>query len=341
MQMRVRYFDTIKFFAILWVYLVHFISYYCSSLFSYWRTAPTSWVLFGVTGKLAVAMFSVILGYFAYLSGTKGGSLSNFTIKRYISFFITGLFINTLYAICGALGWKSATYDLTTVLVTSLKIGYDIFPTFWCMFDFLLSSVLSFINGKYRLSPSAVFLQIVIFLLVGKIWIAICLMGNLLYGLQHNETCAALMRKKPVQLLLFIIVFFAVKRPESNVTYVIDGICSMLVLLIISGNETFQKVLSCKPLSYLGKNSLGIYILHPLTYTLLGAPLFELLSPVRYSVVFIVVFITCLAVMLPLSIGAVFLIDRLSGLLSTLLITAKDQLLNKCAPLIRQVQPHT
>jgi len=127
---------------------------------------------------MAVAVFAVILGYFAYAQGGKK-NLPGLIVKRYISFFVMGLFINTVL-LFGVERASIGVYYLKLLLRVTAAIEADIFGAFWCMKSFLFGSIISYINGKYRLSFLPVFIMTAVFALTNNTWIAICLMGNML-----------------------------------------------------------------------------------------------------------------------------------------------------------------
>ena len=90
--------DSIKFLAIFLIYTTHFIADYKPELLDFWNNYPTKLVLGGITGKFGVALFGVLLGYFAYI-GNKKKTLLVYSIKRYGYFVFVGMFINLIYCI--------------------------------------------------------------------------------------------------------------------------------------------------------------------------------------------------------------------------------------------------
>ena len=268
MKKRLLHFDVIKLLAILWVLLVHYITDYRPQLSRYWNEPPCSWLLSGATGKLAVAVFAVILGYFAYAQGREKNLLS-LIVKRYISFFVMGLFINTILLFCVERA-PIGVYYLKLLLRVTATIEADIFPAFWCMKSFLAGSIISYINGKYRLSFLPVFFMTVILALTKNTWIAICLMGNMLYLLttltEGDRRIQRWIRDYRVQCIFLIIVFFAIKRPESETAYLIDGVCAVLFLAVVDTNRHICSLFSNPTLAYLGKSSMGVYLMHTIVY---------------------------------------------------------------------------
>ncbi|MBQ9166748.1 MAG: acyltransferase [Oscillospiraceae bacterium] len=316
MNRRIPYYDTIRLLAIFWVYTTHFIARFDSDLFRFWSEKPTSLLLEGLTGKAAVAMFAVILGYFASAPSKKEISTGHYLIKRYLYFVICGLVINSLYAVFGPLGVIEADPSLLDVIKTSLMIGDEIFPTYWCMPAFLYGSVLCFINSKYGLGVMEVAVQALILILLGCTWVPICLFGNILSLLLREDRLSRYLKNGWLQATLLVAVFFLVKHSESTVTYLVDGLCSVLLLLIIAYNAPVQNVLNHKFLAGLGKNCMAIYLIHPLVYNAAGPGLFQLLAAVPYRFRFPAVWLLCFALIVLCSYPVMAVINWSNGKVS-------------------------
>lgn len=80
-----------RFYKIYCNYDCFFYTFYRSvfpQAFVFWDTGVTGYILCGITGKLAVAMFAVILGFFAaYVADKKDFSLGKYICRRYFRFF--------------------------------------------------------------------------------------------------------------------------------------------------------------------------------------------------------------------------------------------------------------
>ncbi|MCI6227188.1 MAG: hypothetical protein PUD70_04165 [Firmicutes bacterium] len=255
--------DTIKLFAALLVYTTHFISHFQPEYFKYWITFPTKAVLCGITGKLGVAFFGVLLGYFAYIGESKR-SLIAYTLKRYGYFVFVGLFVNTLYCV-----WLKR--PLFSAVPESLRIGADLFPGYWCMQEFLFASIIACYIKRDNWSFEKKAFLILLLFLIGQVWVPICLLGTLLPELVES----AYFKNKPFRLLLLIISFFSIQRPENTLTYILDGFFAVIVICIVENSEKAKKVLSNKVTASLGKRSMAIYVIHTLTYSIVGQRLFD------------------------------------------------------------------
>lgn len=322
---RFDYLDTAKFIAIMWIFVVHYISEFQPQWFAYWDILPFSLLLKGLTGKCALAMLAVTMGFLAYYKGTKQGGLFAAVVKRYLSFFVMGLFVNVIYAANSGLSLSDLSV-LKDILVTSLAIGDGIYATFWCMQSFFIASVVSYIAGLFKLKELPVCGLVALFIVLGEIWVAVCLMGNLLYVMtdaQDPRAYRKVLENRWVQLLLVVAVFFAVKRSESDVTYVIDGLCAALMLAVISMNSKAEKLFSAPALVFMGKYSMGIFLLHPLVYTRLGGVILSCTA--ASPLMLLLTFLLCVVVTVLLSFPLVKAINWCSAAAFRLLVAAKER----------------
>ena len=272
MKTRTRYFDTIKLLAIFVVFLTHFVASFNEDYFSYWKEPPTSYLLWGVSGKFGVVVFSVILGYFAYRSSEK--SIAKYTLKRYVYFVLCGLFINSVYAVCARTGYIEGNISFTHLIRTSLMLGSDIYPTFWCIQPFMLASFISKVNGKALADKKwgilVIAAEIAALIKTGHLWAGICLMGNLVYILENDRIVLRLISHRIVRIAIYLIFFFAIKRSSSDLTYIIDGIVCSMVLIALKKSTVLTKLLNNKAMASAGRNTMAIYLIHNIIYEAIG-----------------------------------------------------------------------
>ena len=308
---RIRYLDTLKLLAIFIVFVTHFINRFNDSYVSLWHTPPASWVLNGVTGKLGVAVFAVILGYFAYRS--KEPSVTKYVIKRYIYFLLCALFINSIYTAFGNAGIFDDTHTVKEVIVTSLTLGAGIFRTFWCIRPFFIASVISKLNGMSKAGPLTVLVEMLImFQIMGDVWVSICLMGDLVAIAMPNEKFMSIFSHVWVRWPVYLAVFFLVKRPESWQTYLIDGACASLMILALSRSRYIRRVLDWEPLAVQGKNTMAMYLVHVLVYRLAGMA--AGLGSDSSGVFFFIIMMVSWALVVALSFPLTKLLDMLTKL---------------------------
>ena len=308
---RIRYIDTLKLLAIFVVFATHFINRFNDSYFELWHKAPTSWMLNGVTGKLGVAVFAVILGYFAYKSREQ--NVAKYILKRYIYFVLCAFFINIIYMAFGELGLFDDRFTVKEVIFNSLTLGAGIFRTFWCIRPFFIASLISKLNGKAQAGPLVIAVEmLIIFQLTGDVWVPICLMGNMAAVLMSSDRFMSLFKYIWVRCAVYLAVFFLVKRPESNTAYVIDGICAVLLILTLKESHHIRKVLNWEPLASQGKNTMAMYLIHVVIYRLAGMA--AGLNENSPALMFVAIMIASWAIIVALSYPLTRLLDKATNL---------------------------
>ena len=86
MKERITYFDTIRWIAAMFIFTTHFIAAFERDIFILWdEVFPINLFMYGVTGKLAVTVLGVVLGYLAFQKGKKDAGNGN-TIRYYPTF---------------------------------------------------------------------------------------------------------------------------------------------------------------------------------------------------------------------------------------------------------------
>lgn len=267
---RIKYLDIIRWFCALWICFCHFLSEYNWDIFWSMYEYPLKIIFFGITGKLALSMIAVILGFLASRSRQKG--IIQYSIERYLQFFIMALITNLLIYILSSIGIISREeYTLSYVLSASFKIDHSIYPLFWVMRRFLYGSIICFINGKLfdkKYFPLVLAFEITsLFLYKQKIWIIICILGSVVNYLNQFTKIRELLKNKKVIIFVLIIIIIAIRRYESELTYLIDGICSFMLIMVISNNESLKKrIETLKIPDFFTKSYLGLFLVHPLVY---------------------------------------------------------------------------
>lgn len=274
MKGRNRVYDSLKWYAAFLIFTTHFLSEYApGALHGLWDELPSRIILYGVTGKFAAALFGVILGYFAYRSGRDRAnqSIANYAAKRYIYFFVCGLFIDLVYTIYNGINDGFSAFSFVYALKEALFINSNIYETFWCMKDFLVASVLCFVMGRAKsdLRANAI---IVILLCISHPWVGICMMGTMIDDLlEHSQ----FLKKPCCQAVMFIAIFILIKRKESTTAYIIQGIVSLILILLANTNALVNKILNNKLTAAGGQFCMAIFLIHRIVYTILSGPLYS------------------------------------------------------------------
>jgi peptidoglycan/LPS O-acetylase OafA/YrhL len=326
--MRNREIDGLKFLCFFIIYTTHFISQFDTSLLALWTELPSSLFLRGITGKFAVAIFGILLGYLAYMQGQKRKrSILHYTVKRYIYFFICAILVNTSFYALGRLNFLTEQYSLADVLRASLLLDSSVFPAFWCMQAFLVSSVISYMFGYYSMGLTGALMVVAFLLPIGKIWTGVCLLGMVIAILSRDENCQKLFGNKILQWLLLVAAFIAIQREESQLTYLLDGIFGCVMLILITYNNGFKKLFSLRPVSSLGTTSMMLYLVHEPVYLSLGSYLFKLigLGADNFLINFVVWFI-CLVVIILISFPLNKLVNWLINIIDAKLLQKLEKL---------------
>lgn len=275
-QKRINWLDGIRGLSILWIMIVHFLVIFTEYTqgFSYGRLGV---LLYGITGKLAVAACSVILGYFA--SKPSRVPVWVHAVRRYVQFALPILVIELFYFASSRMGDMSsfqlncAPFLLSenSVILRAILRDAFLFETwvvdaYWCVRSFFVSSVLIFgmsrlLEGKSPwLKLAACLMLMVFFGILYKLWHIICLMGWLLRIVEEMDFSAA---KKPlVWVVLLLPVPWLIRRPECSLTYLLDGVASVLVCYVCFQWRFAQRVLGARPLSWLGRLSMELFLWH-------------------------------------------------------------------------------
>ena len=188
-----------------------------------------------------------------------------------------------------------------------------LFRTFWCIRPFFIASILSKLNGKAGAGPFAVLVEMLImFQIMGDVWVSICLMGNLVAIAMSNEKFMSVFRHIWVRWAAYLAVFFLIKRPESWQTYLIDGLCASLMILALSESRYIRKALDWEPLAAQGKNTMAMYLVHVVAYRLVGSA--AGLGSDSSAAMFIIIMIVSWALVVLLSFPLTRLLDALTKL---------------------------
>lgn len=330
---RVAYFDNLKFWAILVVSLQHFIGQFNVGYSSFWYTPPTSWFLMGITGKMAVALFAVIAGYFSTRSGRAEKPAGKYIMARYLYFFLCGLFINVVYAAAIRVGALTSdtyvwaipeTVSVGQIMEQSMRLRDGIYSCIWFLKDFFWGSVFCFACGYMKI-PGVGILLLIAALRFNNLWMAIYLMGGIVVWLESCPCVCRALEKWWLRAALLLAAFFAIQRQESDTTFFIDGIFSVILILALQHSTWLRRILSLKWVARIGRNSMAILLIHPSLYVFLGPGCFACLAALPYRYAFLLTWAICFAVVVALSFPLTAALDRGSRLAAELLQTLYEK----------------
>ena len=117
---REQWIDACRFFAIFVIMVTHFLATFRPEALALWERMPSRLLLGGLTGKMSVAFFFVVLGYFASAPRIfDSRAFLKYTVRRYgqFAFFV---FVTTLCYIAGSSRlllalFISPAYSMTSV----------------------------------------------------------------------------------------------------------------------------------------------------------------------------------------------------------------------------------
>lgn len=297
MKERITYFDTIRWIAAMFIFTTHFIAAFERDIFILWdEVFPINLFMYGVTGKLAVTVLGVVLGYLAFQKGQKdagNGNTIRYLLQRYLFFLAAGLVIHILYGAAQSCSLVNYGIEFGDIIENSVFMKNTIVAHWWSMFPFLLGSVLCYIQGKYHLGYREILIEIAVFYLTGQVWISVCLMGSLVKCILDNERCVTVLQKKWIRILIFAILFVILKREESNLTYLIDGIGMSLFILVLCTWNVLQKFFGHKLWNTVNQNYMGVFLIHELVYVILGPRMINGLLMIPYKLRLLIAYVIC------------------------------------------------
>ncbi|MBR4470671.1 MAG: acyltransferase family protein [Erysipelotrichaceae bacterium] len=265
MKKRENCFDTLKYICILLVMNSHFFLFFYRPLKDFWKEFPYKLFLYGLDGKLGVSIFAVITGYFSFISGKKKGSFIRYALKRYSFFLICSLIINTLLYIMNTEGVRTEN-SFGIVIGQSVLLDRLIFGTFWFIRPFFVGSLLCFLCGKYDINSLIIIVLMPLMVYINSpfflTYIANCLLGCILYRLLDLNL--DIYRNKWIQLLAAVAIYIFVKRDGYNLTYFIQGLIGVVLIMLIRNNEKMYQLSENKFTAYFGKKTMSLLMSHML-----------------------------------------------------------------------------
>jgi peptidoglycan/LPS O-acetylase OafA/YrhL len=218
----------------------------------------------GLTGKLAVALFCVMLGYFAASKFSSDGvCYEKYVAYRYLQFVAPLFIVNVIVSVNTFNGFNIIV--IRQIISDSFFFSYKIVPTFWCMGPFFVASLLialiAHLTREDQNKQIAWFITaLIVSLLIGETWVGICVMGAILYNVIYRDY--QWMKNGFALIGLVVCTYFLVRSPESELTYIRDGVACSLMLIVAFNMPMIQKSLDIKITKWLGLTSFFLYLVH-------------------------------------------------------------------------------
>lgn len=267
---RIAHYDGIKFVAMLIVFTTHYMADFQYDVFDNLPKFLKFILVDGISGKMGVAFFGVILGYLASLSKKESFF---YVLFRYGYFVFAGFLINILtFILPREFREFSGCVDKISFLVVlknTVLLGAEIYPTYWCMSSFLVASIICYLNGKYNLSLFETILQVLILMYFNQMWVGICVLGYLFRVSKETFLVRKIFDRKESAFLV-LALFFICKLKLGACLHLLNGIFAVVLLWYLEYHVRIREAVGNRLFSALGKNTMGMYLSHVICYYYVG-----------------------------------------------------------------------
>lgn len=297
MKQRIAWIDTIRFIAIAIVAWGHFEEAYGLPFLQSLKNlnSITNFLVVEYPPKWAVAVFSVLMGFFATKSARKSNSMVYYVLNRYsqfaigiamaelliLLFFICERFFPIEQTVPHVNSWLQNNEPFHTMVQNMLSdiffFSYKFFSTIWCLGIFFIGSVIIYVLEKIKAPVLGVILVMLVCILHSEhqpnVFLGITLLGMILCNMIdaiQNKPKVKKMVAHPVGvaacLLLGVVLCQNYPNMPVALLFTMYGISFLFVFIAIYFCPAIQKLLSVPPLPVLGKWSFGIYLFHVFAY---------------------------------------------------------------------------
>lgn len=288
------------------------------------------YIYIGYFAKVCVLIFTIISGYGLQQSTPSGISLDVFYVKRYSKLYLNFWPVFLIFIPVGVLFFNFGAHmkefyngDYSLIIrdffgISHMWGAYGVNPTWWYMSSIItLYLFFPFFKGWMDKYPTAtliigfftLFINVtpliisrgfslfstVTWLLFPFILGMFLAKTNVLYRLRELGHKKPVYRIIKILLYLFLLVFLAYWRKKGLILndVRIDGFFGFIIILIVYEATYIMKFL-IKPLAFLGKHSMNIFLFHTFIY---GYFLKDFIYSLRYPpLVFLFLLILCLLI---------------------------------------------
>lgn len=300
---RENWIDACRFFAVSVIMVTHYLATFRPGALVLWERMPTWLLLGGLTGKLAVAFFFLVLGYFAsapHVFDPRG--LIAYILRRYrqFAFFV---FVTTLcYVVgCYAVTWlfhlaegevlrvisDGARYNLIYLLRDSFLLECSYNDTLWCMRQLFCASLVCWLLGclperfgtEAKLAAAAAVILCAALLGSRWVWLGTAALGFVLRLAPASKRMTERLSKPAVRWCLFAAAVVFIKAPIAEaeqplLLYSMESIGVFLLLLVLFYTPWAKRLLASRPFPGLGRVSMGLFVVHTPINSLLASSVF-------------------------------------------------------------------
>lgn len=252
-----------------WLALSVFFLHVCTEFSVKWGILDQ--ILYGFTGKYAVAFFAIMLGFFAHRPGSTSSDLSVKILRRYIQFSLPLLFVTGTSAIIYValkINGTDAFDAAIQVAKESFLFGTNVYcEQAWCIRDFFIASIIVYVLTNKQNRCMLFALLYTVLTLIGETWVAICLLGALIKEAYiFVENTKVIGRHKilftVIKILSLLFSFLIIRFEESDLTYLYNGISAAIVFWVLLNSSILKKVFSIIILTACSKYSFELFLVH-------------------------------------------------------------------------------
>ncbi len=316
-----HYIDTLRFLAICFIVFAHFdgecFQYFMGSTLSqsyFSRDSVTGGLLYGWTGKYALALLCVISGFLSAIKCSRSNcDTAEFIIKRYLRLMLPIMGTNLIFG-C----WLA-------VLGESINIGMYVKSSLipglagtnrhlWCIGSFLVGNILICFLNKIRTGNARIWLYLpllAVLLILQDPWLFAVVLGGFAYELAQK-----LKEKQIINNLWLLgivpLVWWLPRGEETTLMYYRDMLAAAVIMISFHCLPVLQKIMAWKWLNKLKKYSYSLFIVHGMTLFLLG-PVWKVIQQLGiydFHGVFVSFFVMIFAIDLVIAIVIYYLFEE-------------------------------
>lgn len=276
-----HYIDTLRFLAICFIVFAHFdgecFQYFMGSTLSqlyFAKDSATGWLLYGWTGKYALALLCVISGFLSAMKCCRSDQdAGEFMITRYLRLMLPVMGANLIFGV-----WLSILgeqIDVAMYLKSSLTPGLTgTNRNLWCIGSFLIGNILICVLEKIRdRSGTGIWLYLpllAVLLFLQDPWLFAVVLGGFVYEFAQKLKEKRLMNNWWL-LGIIPLVWWLPRGEESTLMYYRDTLAAALIMVTFHCLPVLQRIMGWKWLGKLKQYSYSLFVVHGMTLFLLGS----------------------------------------------------------------------
>ncbi|MGN1147311.1 MAG: acyltransferase family protein [Lachnospiraceae bacterium] len=297
------YIDTLRFLATLLIVFVHFdcecFNYFMGSTVSEKLFSPeywTGWILYGCTGKFALAVLCIISGFLTAMKyhGKENCDVGAFLISRYLRLMLPVLVLNILFVIRQLCVGEPV--DILMCLRAGIVPGdMTVNRNLWCIDSFLIGNVLvcllCYLKNRIKWADWLYLPVMAVLLLAGQTWVLAVVAGGLSF------IAASLLKEKKIVNYWWLIgiipfLWWLIRGEETDIMYYRDILAGFIIMIVFYCLPVLQKIFAFKHMKALKKISYSLFIVHGMTLFIVGPSwnLLQMLGISSYAGTFIGLF---------------------------------------------------